>query len=121
MQCTKYVPGLTVRMGNYSLIDHFFLVDVPNTNVVLGGQWLYSMRRVTIDWQKLEMEFMGPDGKLVLLRGMHSYPPQTVLSHRMEADLWHGDVVWIVELRISETRAQAQPVHPDILALLERH
>jgi len=81
MWCTQYVPKLTVRMGNYSLTDQFFTVDVPDTNVVLGVQWLYSLRRVTTDWQKLEMEFLGPDGEMVLLRGMHSYPPQTVSAH----------------------------------------
>lgn len=64
---------------------------------------------------------MGPDGKLVLLRGMHSYPPQTVSTHQMEADLWHGDIERPVELRISKTRVPQQSVHPDILALLERH
>jgi len=50
MQCTKYVLGFTLKMGNYSLIDHFFVVDVPDTNVVLGIQWLYALGKVTIDW-----------------------------------------------------------------------
>ena len=53
---------------------------------------LYSLGRVTADWKKLEMEFTGPDGKMVVLRGMHSYPPQTVSAHRMEADLRHGEI-----------------------------
>ena len=41
---------------------------------------------------KLEMEFNGPDSKLVVLRGMHSYPPQIVSTYRMEVDLRHGDI-----------------------------
>lgn len=45
------------------------------------------------------MEFTGPDGKSVVLRGMHSYPPQTVSAHRMEADLQHGHIAWAVELQ----------------------
>ena len=36
MQCTRYVLGMTVVMGNYSMTDHFFVVDVPDINVVLG-------------------------------------------------------------------------------------
>jgi len=43
MQCTRYVPALIVTMGNYSMMDHFFVVDVPDTNVVMGVQWLYSL------------------------------------------------------------------------------
>lgn len=35
IQCTRYVPSLTVVMGNYSMINHFFVVDVPDTNVVV--------------------------------------------------------------------------------------
>ena len=36
MQCTRYVSGLTLEMGNYSLTDHLFVVDIKNVNVVLG-------------------------------------------------------------------------------------
>lgn len=49
MQCTRYVSALTITMGNYSMTDHFFVVDVPDTNVVMGVQWLYSLGRVTTD------------------------------------------------------------------------
>jgi len=66
---------LEVTMGSYSMKNHFFVVDGPDTNMVLGVQWLYTLCRVTTHWRKLEMEFVGPDGKTVLLRGMHSYPP----------------------------------------------
>jgi len=67
------------------------------------------------------MEFTGLDGKLVVLRGMHSYPPQTVSVHRMEADLRHGDIAWAVELRVSEVGGQAQSPPPDIQGLLDRY
>jgi len=33
------------------------------------------------------MDFIGLDGKLVVLRVMQPYPPQTVSAHRMEVDL----------------------------------
>ena len=49
MQCTKYFPGLTLKMGNYSLTDHLFTVNVSDTNVVLGVQWLYALGKVMID------------------------------------------------------------------------
>lgn len=66
MQCTRYVLAMTVTMGNYSVTDHLFVIDVPDTNVVMGVQWLYSLGRVTIDWRKLEMEFTGLDGTCTL-------------------------------------------------------
>jgi hypothetical protein len=71
MSCTKWIPKLTITMGNYSMIDDFFVVNIPDTNVVLGVQWLYSIGRYTIDQRTMEMEFTGPDGKKVVLRSMH--------------------------------------------------
>ena len=35
MQCMHYVPHLSVTMGTYTLTDHFFVVDIPDTNVIL--------------------------------------------------------------------------------------
>lgn len=65
----------------------FFVVDIPDTNVVLGVQWLITLGKVTTDWKTLEMEWMDKkSGKHAMIRGMHTYPPQTVSAHRMEAD-----------------------------------
>jgi len=50
----------------------------------------------------------------VLLWGIHSYPPQTVSSHRMEVDLRHGDVEWVVEMRILKAGGKPKPPHPEI-------
>ena len=36
MQCAKYVPALTITTGTYTLTDHFFVVDILDTNVILG-------------------------------------------------------------------------------------
>lgn len=67
------------------------------------------------------MEFIGPNVKLVVLRGMRFYPPQIVLAHGMEADLRHGDITSTVELKISEVGGQAQPPKADIQALLDKY
>lgn len=47
MDCTRYVPKLKLTMGNYIVVDDLFIVDVPETNVVLGVQWLYYIRSYT--------------------------------------------------------------------------
>ena len=49
MQCMHYVPSLSVTMGTYTLVDHFFVVDIPGTNVILGVQWLITLGKVTFD------------------------------------------------------------------------
>jgi len=64
---------------------------------------------------------MGPYGMLALLMIIHYYPPHRFSAHQMEEDLQHGEIEWVVELWISETRALKNLIHLDILALLERH
>jgi hypothetical protein len=89
-------------MGNYSMTDDFFLVDLPDTNVVLGFQWIYSIRRYTMAQRTMEMEFTGLDGKKVVLRTMHMYPPKIVSSHNMEEIMRHGNIEWDIECFFSK-------------------
>jgi hypothetical protein len=67
MSCTKWIPKLTITMGNYSMTNDFFMVDVPDTNAVLGVQWIYSIGIYTTNQRTMEMEFIGPDVKKVVL------------------------------------------------------
>ena len=86
MMCARYVPELSVTMGTYTLTDHFFVVDIPDTNMILGVQWLITLGKVTTDWKALEMEWDDEKTRRhEKIRGQHTYPPQTVSAHRMEA------------------------------------
>ena len=85
MECNHWIPKVNVTLGNYNMTNSFYVVNVADTNVVLGVQWNYSIRKYTTDYRTMEMEFQGWDGKRVVLRGMNMYPPKTVSSHRMEA------------------------------------
>ena len=69
------------------MTDSFYVVDVSDTHVVLGVQWLYSIGKYTMAYRVMDMEFQGPDDKLVVLRGMNTYPPKPNSSQRMEAVL----------------------------------
>jgi len=89
MVCACYVPELSVTTG---------------TNMVLGVQWLITIGKVTIDWKALEMEW--DDEKI---RGQHTYPPQIVSAHRIEAIFRKGDIEWAVELRASEAGTTRSP------------
>jgi len=59
LNCTRYVPQMTLSLGNYTITNEFFMVKVPNTNVVLGVQWLYSLGKYSTNYQTMEMEFQG--------------------------------------------------------------
>ena len=101
MESNYWIPKLNVTLGNYHMTDSFYVVNVADTNVVLGVQWLYSIGKYTTDYRAMEMEFQGPDGKMVVLRGMNTYPPKPVSSQRMEAVLRQGDIEWSVECLVT--------------------
>ena len=69
------------------------------------------------------MEFTGGEGQKVVLRGMNTYPPTAVTSHRMEAVLWQGDIEWATECLVTFRKPPAEATqHPaDIEALLQKH
>lgn len=57
MECTRWIPKLHITLGNYNLLDDFFMMDALDTNIVLGVQWLYSIDKYSINYQTMEMEF----------------------------------------------------------------
>lgn len=101
MPCIKRVPRLNVTLGNYNLTDDFYVVDLADTNAVLGVQWLSTLGTISQNYQAMEMGFNAPDGKRVVLRGMSNGSPRVVSSKRMEALFGHGDVAYAAECLIT--------------------
>ena len=123
IECNYWIPKLNVTLGNYHMTDSFYVVNVVDTNVVLSLQWLYAIGKYTTDYREMEMEFQGPDGKRVVLRGINTYPPKPVSSQRMEAVLRKGDIEWSAECLVTFRKPpENNTQHPtDIQALLQKH
>ena len=62
MECSQRIPKLKVKLGNYTVIETFYVVYVPDMNVVPGVQWLYSIGKYSTNYQTMEMEFTGAEG-----------------------------------------------------------
>ena len=120
MECSQRIPKLKVTLGIYIVIETFYVVYVPNMNVVLGFQWMYSIGKYSTNYQTMEMEFTGAEGQKVVLRGMNTYPPTVVTSHRMEAILRQGDIERATECLVTFRKPLDQATqHPaNIEALL---
>ena len=91
--------------------------------VVLGVQWMYSLEKYSTNYQNMEMEFTGAKGQKVVLRGMNTYPPTAVTSHRMEAVLRQRDIEWAAKCLVTFNKPPNKATqHPaDIEALLQKH
>ena len=63
LACNYWIPKLNVTLGNYQMTNSFYVVDVSDTHVVLGVQWLYSIGKYTTDYWAMKMEFQGLDDK----------------------------------------------------------
>ena len=53
--------------------------------------------------------------------GHHTYPPQTVSAHQMEAVFRNGYIEWAIELRASESGTTGRMVHPKEQSILDRY
>ena len=72
MQCKTRVPKLQVTVGNYNFVDSFYVVDVADTNVVLGVKWLYSIGYNLVNCQIHEMKLQDSTRVLRVVRGQHT-------------------------------------------------
>jgi hypothetical protein len=78
---------LEIKLGNYTVRDTFYVVDLSDTDVVLGVQWLITLGKITTNYQTLEMGFRDSDGKRVVLRGMSIGAPRTISAKWVEGCL----------------------------------
>jgi hypothetical protein len=123
MTCLDMIPGLEVKLGNYTMTDTFYVVDLSDTDAVLGVQWLYSLGEIGFNYQTLTMSFRDASESRVVLRGMSTGVPRAVSAKRMEWIFRHGDVAyaaecWITTRKDSKGREQ---YHPQIRELLGRY
>jgi hypothetical protein len=60
--CTQRISGLEVTLGNYTLTNDFYVIDLSDTHVVLGVQWLYSLGDIRMNYWDMRMEFEDKGG-----------------------------------------------------------
>jgi hypothetical protein len=101
VECLDKVPHLEMKLGNYTVRDTFYVVDLSDTDVVLGVQWMITLGKITTNYQTLEMGFRDQDRKKFVLRGMSIGAPGIVSLKRMERIFIHGEVAYVVECLIT--------------------
>jgi hypothetical protein len=123
MTCTQRIRGLEVTLGNYTLTNDFYVVDLADTNVVLGVQWLYSLSDFKMNYQEMRMEFIDARGHRVILRGISSGAPKFVANRSMEALFRHEDVACATEYLVTMQKPSQDRQHysTDIQLLLGKH
>jgi hypothetical protein len=123
MPCDRYIPGLNLTLGRHDLAQEFYVMDLPDTNVILGVQWLSTLGPITTNYKTMEMSFNGENGKRVTLKGMSGNAPRVVTTKRMEAIFRREDVVYAAKCLISvqlDNEGHPQYSH-DIQRIIDNH
>ena len=81
--------------------ENFYVVNVENTNMVLGVQWLYSTGEHSMNYKIPQTSFKDAEGKSIVLKGMNTYPNQVISANSMRSILRHGDIEWVAEFHIT--------------------
>jgi hypothetical protein len=85
MPCDRYIPGMKLTLGRQDLTQEFYVMDLPDTNIILGVQWLSTLGQITTNYKTMEMSFTKETRKKVVLRGMTRNTPRVVTTKHMEA------------------------------------
>ena len=114
---------MQVSLGDYIVKDNFYVVDVEGTNLVLGVQWLYSIGENSMSYKVPQRSFKDAEGKLVVLKGMNTYPNQVISANSIRSILRHGDIEWVAEYYITNegTTSKVSYQPKDIKKLLHKH
>jgi hypothetical protein len=94
MPCDNYIPGMKLTLGRHDLAQYFYVMDLRDTNIILGFLWLSILGPVTTNYNTMEMSFMEESGKKVVLRGMTGNTPRVVTTKHMEAIFKRKDIVY---------------------------
>jgi hypothetical protein len=123
MPCDRYIPGMKLTLGRHELIQDVYVMDLPDTNIILGVQWLNTLGPITTNYKTMEMSFTEEGGRKVVLRGMTGNAAKVVTAKRMEAIFQRDEIVYASKCRIVTRMDEQGKVHytPEIKEILDRH
>ena len=110
-------------MGNHTVIDDFFVVDLDDMEVMLDVQWMETLDEYTSSFKQMELSFKVDDNEVVL-RGMSNGGPKEILAQWMNTIFWHDDIVWAALCFISIEPIKGQQSYcqdDELQAVLDKH
>jgi hypothetical protein len=67
MPCNRYIPGMNLTLGRHDLVQDVYVMDLADTNIILGVQWLSMLGPITTNYKTMEMSFTKEGGQKVVL------------------------------------------------------
>ena len=91
LRCDKMISKLPMHLNNYEFKTDFYVVNMGDTDMVLGMTWLHDIRIFTLNLCEMEMRF-EMDGKTHVLKALKDTSCKTISFKKMEHLLRH-DIV----------------------------
>jgi len=53
MACDRYIPQMSLTLGKHTLTHDFYVVDIPETNIILGVWWLSTFETINTNYKTM--------------------------------------------------------------------
>jgi hypothetical protein len=123
MPCNRYIPGMNLTLGRHDLVQDVYVMDLPDTNIILGVQWLSTLGPITTNYKTMEMSFTEEGGRKVVIQGMTDNSTKVITTKRMEAIFRREEIVYATECKISAHVDKQGKVHYtlEIQEIIDKH
>lgn len=93
LKCDRKITKLPLKINNYDFKTNFYVVNMGDTDLVLGMTWLHDVGEFTLNLREMEMRFQL-DGKTHILKAIQDSEFKMMSCRRMESLLRHNQVEW---------------------------
>jgi hypothetical protein len=109
-------------VGRNDLVQDVYVMDLPDTNIILGVQWLSTLGPITTNYETMEMSFTKESGRKVVLKGMTGNTAKVVTTKRIEAIFRREEIVYAIEYNISARVDKNGKIHyaPEIHRIIDK-
>ena len=107
-------------MGEYVMNSPMIAIPMGGADVVLGIQWLQSLRIVAFNFQELFMKF-SLEGKEIELRGITGKPGKVISSNGMTKLLKKGHQGVITQLCSLYVQTSKPSIPQDLQRIIDKH
>lgn len=88
-KCEKMVPDLPMKLNNCEFTAGFYVVNMGDTEVILGMKWLHAIGEFTLNLCEMEMKFKI-DGVPHVLKAIKDSNLKVITIRRMERLVRHS-------------------------------
>ncbi|XP_059066288.1 uncharacterized protein LOC131857619 [Cryptomeria japonica] len=119
--CNKKIPQLNITLGKHPTKEDFYVVELGDSDVILGIPWIHSLGRFYLDHPKLELGFTQ-NGQEVLIQGLHDGTTRMVTSKKLERIFRRSQGEWAAQCMVLDKNSnQGEAIHVDIKPIIKKH